>query len=53
MAKESQENQGEITPLTDDEAEERIGFFANLGDALGVTNARHDANRSLAARMTD
>lgn len=46
-------NQGTLKGLSDAEAEERMGFFANLGDALGVTNARHDANRSLAARMAD
>jgi len=45
--------QGTITGLSDAEAEERMGFFANLGDALGTTNARHDPNRSLAARLTD
>ena len=45
--------QGAYTGLTPEEAEDKMGFFANLGDAIGTTNARNDSNRSLAARMAD
>ena len=45
--------QGAITGLSKDEAEDRMGFFANLGDAWGTTNARNDSSQPMWKRMTD
>lgn len=45
--------QGAITGLSDSEAEDKMGFFANLGDAIGVTNARNDYTKPMWKRMAD
>lgn len=45
--------QGSITSLSDAQWEDRNGIFANIGDTLGITNARNDQNRSQLARSLD
>ena len=53
MKKAVQRGAGTLRGLSDSEAEEKMGFWANVGDALGVANARNDPNRSTAARLAD